>query len=270
MKKALLVGINKHEDPKNDLRGCVNDTKNLYQLLTHNFNFHPDNMRVLLNERATFDEIYNRLKWLVKDCKPGDTLFWSFSGHGSQIRDRSGDELKDGLDEILIPFNHSWDKPFLDDYIGEIFKNVPKGVNLTVIVDSCHSGTMTRQIEQEDRIPRRIIPPFDIEARSLGRDDLIVSHFGMRDFYEQNHILLSGCQDDETSADAFLEGDFHGALTFNFCKVVRDYISKNKPLILSDIHRDVISNLKKDRFTQNPKLTGPNKLLKEVPFLHHL
>ena len=92
----------------------------------------------------------------------------------------------------------------------------------------------------------------------------------MRDFYEQNHILLSGCQDNETSADAYLEGDFHGALTFNFCKVVREYISKNKPLILSDIHTDVISNLKGSRFTQNPKLTGPEKMKKDIPFLHQL
>ena len=91
MKKAFLVGINKHDDPQNDLRGCVNDVKNIYQLLTQHFDFKQDNIRVLTDKRSTFDAIYDRLVWLVKDSKPGDVLFFHFSGHGSQVRDRNGD-----------------------------------------------------------------------------------------------------------------------------------------------------------------------------------
>lgn len=269
-KKAFLVGINKYQNPDHNLRGCVNDVKNLYSLLTNHFTFSPDEIRVLLDERATFDNIMNRLKWLILDANPGDVLFFSFSGHGSQVRDRNGDELDDGLDEILCPYDLSWDRPFLDDYLGDLFKTLPKGVNLMVLADCCHSGTITRMIsDPELQIKaRRIIPPFDIEVRSLGRD-LTISHFGERDFYEQDHVLLSGCQDHETSADAFLEGDFHGALTFNFCKMVRTYIEKKTPLILKNIYTDLVRQIKQQRFTQNPKLTGPKRLLEERILFHN-
>ena len=41
-------------------------------------------------------------RWLVSGARPGDSLFFSFSGHGGQVRDVDGDEA-DGLDETILP-----------------------------------------------------------------------------------------------------------------------------------------------------------------------
>ena len=102
-KKALLVGINEYQSA-NDLRGCVNDILDTHFSLRSLFNFQTKEIRVLTDSRATKDAIIHRLKWLVKNASQGDFLVFHFSGHGSQIRDRDGDEeLTDHLDELICP-----------------------------------------------------------------------------------------------------------------------------------------------------------------------
>ena len=141
IKKALLVGINIYKPELGaNLRGCVNDVENMHELLVNSFKFDPENIRVLVDERATKQGILDRLKWLFDGSKVDDELVFQFSGHGGQIRDRNGDELVDQLDEILIPHDLDWDDPLTDDYLAALFKQLPKGVHLTMLCDSCLSG----------------------------------------------------------------------------------------------------------------------------------
>ncbi|MEI6262162.1 MAG: caspase family protein [Deltaproteobacteria bacterium] len=86
--KALIVGVNKYKLPGSDLQGCVNDATNVRDI----YGFTTNDIRVLVDARATKSAIMDRLNWLVKDAKAGDKLLFHFSGHGSQIRDRDGDE----------------------------------------------------------------------------------------------------------------------------------------------------------------------------------
>ena len=103
-KKALLVGLNKyHPSLKADLRGCVNDVEHMRDILVNMFGFDPENIRVVIDDRATFEGILERLYWLLEGSRRDDELVFHYSGHGSQVRDRNGDELNDGLDEILCP-----------------------------------------------------------------------------------------------------------------------------------------------------------------------
>lgn len=141
-KYALLVGINKYQLPGNDLNGCVNDVQDMYQLLTEQYGFNPDNVRVLVDERATHAEEMHRLEWLVAQAKSGDVAVWYHSGHGAQLRDRSGDELSDGLDEVLIPhdLDANWLNVITDDEIGLILREMEDGVNMTCMIDTCLSG----------------------------------------------------------------------------------------------------------------------------------
>ena len=155
-KKALIVGINKYRIPGNDLNGCVNDAEIMYNLLTTQFKFDPTNVRVLVDERATKRGILERLEWLLTGYKLGDELIFYYSGHGSQVRDRNGDELEDQLDEILCPYDLNWDDLLTDDYLGALFKQIPKGVYLSMVCDSCHSGTMTKSVFRYPSNPKNI------------------------------------------------------------------------------------------------------------------
>ena len=131
-KFAVLIGINKYDPSLNaDLNGCVNDVENMYEVLTKTYAFPHDNIRVLTDYRATGEAMFERMEWLLSHEVPGDELVLHYSGHGSQIRDREGDELKDYMDEILCPTDLDWDRPFIDDDISWLFNKKADGVFLT-------------------------------------------------------------------------------------------------------------------------------------------
>jgi pimeloyl-ACP methyl ester carboxylesterase len=280
VRKAVLIGINRYSDPRNNLKGCVNDALMMASILTENFQFNKEDIRLLVDERATTSNIRERLVWLTEAAAPGSVLVFHYSGHGSQVRDRSGDELEDGLDEILCPYDLDWDDPFTDDELRDAIKNVPSGVNFTLILDCCHSGTGTRGFfkEPDSRGPtpvsRYLTPPPDIGFRAAARielDDRVVERsvnmvgvrslktrrFGMS-VVEQRAILIAGCRSDQTSADAWIDNDYHGALSFSLHQSLKEnrYSVSNRQLI------EGCGNwLEAQRYEQIPQLEGPDEML---------
>jgi len=233
--KALLVGINHYKLPGSDLQGCVNDVTNIRDCLLKYFGFAVRDIRVLTDSRATKAAILTRIDWLIKDAKAGDRILFHFSGHGSQVRDRDGDELKDQLDEIICPHDMDWDGTFItDDDLRERFATLPKGVNLEVLLDSCHSGTGTRETRAMPQLPadqtfkpRFLAPPVDIACRVAGEEDDLPQRKMLQGNSKPligvtNHVLFAGCRDNQTSADAFINGSYNGAFTYYLCKHLRE------------------------------------------------
>lgn len=230
-RKALLVGVNDYVS-SNDLRGCVNDVTNMRHILRTYLGFGNREIRVLLDRRATKGAILHRLEWLVRDSKPGDFLVFHFSGHGSQIRDRDGDEeLLDGMDELICPSDMNWNDGYItDDVLQKIFTKLPKGVLLEVFLDCCHSGTGLRETldrppEQGPEHPtqnRHLPPPWDITARWEGEEDELEQRTFRTARQTVHHILWAGCKANQTSADAYINGDYNGAFTYYLCKHIRD------------------------------------------------
>lgn len=240
-KRALLVGINQYRSAP--LKGCVNDALMVGNILIDHYGFRPGNdMRLLVDQRATKQGILDRLEWLVDGARAGDVLVFHYSGHGAQVPDRSGDEL-DNLDECLCPIDFDWDDPLLDEDLGRIIRTVPAEANLTVILDCCHSGTGTRLAVFGSKVPltkKRLCPPPDIDFRRVGEitidnrfdersvtmtrsREMILRRFGRS--AEQYGILITGCKDSQLSNDAFIDGDYHGALTYGLYQA----IEKNGP-----------------------------------------
>src|SRR5262249_38421489 len=121
-RRALLVGINDYPDPRNQLEGCVNDVFLISSLLQES-TFAPDEIRVVLNERATTSGILERLHWLLDDVKPGDERVLFYSGHGAQIPAYGVRDEPDHLSECLVPYDFDWtpdhavrDKQFKEFY----------------------------------------------------------------------------------------------------------------------------------------------------------
>lgn len=255
-KRALLVGINKYKIPESDLHGCINDITNIRDILLKYFSFDVKEIRMLVDERATKKNIIKRLEWLTNKTKEGDCLLFHYSGHGSQIVDRDGDELKDKLDEILCPYDMDWDGNFItDDDLSSIFKNIPKGVNLEIILDSCHSGTGTREMMAIKGLPiefsfkpRFLQPPIDIACRA---DDDIEVRKLLKGANPINHVLFSGCRDNQTSADAYINGNYNGAFTYYLCKHLRD-VQGN--ISRQELIRRIRASLKFNGFSQIPQL----------------
>ncbi|HUU23266.1 MAG TPA: caspase family protein [Phycisphaerae bacterium] len=321
-KKALIVGINAYRDAP--LQGCVNDAHAMHDLLTGSYGFRGEDTRVLCDGRATADAIKHRLAWLVDGAKPGDTLVFHFSGHGSQVRDRGPlDELADHKDEILCPVDLDWkEKVVTDDDLAAYFRKVPKGAKLNVVLDCCHSGTGTRSLRppgEDAGLPsnphetrQRFLPmPFDIEARMIGTPlptrrigakppewlrtrvkarnqprnqsrgfwawlaallgggvvkpapaPAVADRAGVTICPTMGHTLVSGCASTQTSADAYFEGSYFGALTYNLTRVLRE--SGNRSLL--DAHGDVVAGIKRGGFPQDSQLEGPEDMLKAPAF----
>jgi hypothetical protein len=262
-KKALCVGVNNFKNyPSATLQGCVNDANDMKSILKEFLGFTDTDIVTLTDKQATKANIMENLKSMVDGALSGNYnyLVFSFSSHGTQVPDISGDE-PDRADEAFCPHDLAevpegsvWDPDHIitDDELHDLFIQLPQNVLLEVYLDTCHSGTGLKAIDLLlDRKPRYMPPP-SIEAfeKVEGRSS--------RGLYKSllekgitHHILWAGCRADQTSADAKIEGSWHGAFTYYFCKELRACENKlSRKKLLKKIRAD----LKAGRYTQIPQL----------------
>jgi metacaspase-1 len=268
-KQALLVGINNYLGV-NELQGCINDVTNVRSVLKTLYGFSNNEIRVLTDDRATKKNILGRLTKMVGYAKAGDLLIFHFSGHGSQIRDRDNDELTDHMDELICPYDMNWDDGFItDDMLRAILDQLKKGVSMEIVLDCCHSGTGTRELidlnPAEMTRYRYMRPPVDIECRYQGDEDEMAPARTFRSLgtEQMNHILWAACRDNQTSADAWIEGRFNGAFSYYFCKHIRE--SKGA-LTRSELYKRIRNSLEFHRYSQEPQLECKKVLRKEKIF----
>jgi metacaspase-1 len=260
-RSAVLVGINDYGGEGN-LQGCVNDVTNMRHILKTYYGFTNSEIRVLVDRRATKENIIKRLEKMVSGAKRGDHLVFHYSGHGSQIRDRDEqDELNDYMDELICPHDMDWDGNFItDDQLRLIFSQLPASVTLEVFLDCCHSGTGLRTFDfgrpaelgpQHPTHARFLTPPIDIDCRLEGEVDDIQGIRRFRDEGVKNRVLWAGCQDDQTSADAYIDGSYNGAFTYYFCKHLRD---TGGTIPRADLLKRLRASLRHEEYTQIPQL----------------
>lgn len=144
--RALIIGINEYHDPRvGTLAGCVNDAFLMSSVLQER-GFPAEGIRLLLNDRATAEEIRDRLRWLLDAPQPGDHRVLHFSGHGAQLPGYNANEVVDHVDECLVPhdFDFSRERAIVDDDFFALYADLPYDLRFTAVFDCCHSGGMTR------------------------------------------------------------------------------------------------------------------------------
>ena len=167
-RRALLVGINQYPDPANRLEGCVNDVFLMSSVLQE-CGLEAENIRVVLDERATTQGILDRLHWLLDDVPEGGERVLFYSGHGAQIPTYDVKGEVDHLDECLVPWDFDWSPAHAirDKQFVEFYSQLAYDTRFVAIFDCCHSGGLTR--DGGPRI-RGINPPDDIRHRMLEWD----------------------------------------------------------------------------------------------------
>jgi len=137
LRRAVCVGIDAY--PSSPLAGCVADAE-LWAESLQSLGFEA---ALLTDQQATRQAILDALGALVEAGRAGDVLVFQFAGHGTQVEDLDGDE-EDDRDEALCPVD-VFDGAFvIDDDIWDVLGRIRPGVNLTVFLDCCHSGSATR------------------------------------------------------------------------------------------------------------------------------
>jgi hypothetical protein len=187
-RRALLVGINDYPNPDDRLEGCVNDVFMMSALLQE-MGFEANEIRVVLNDRATAAGIHERLQWLLSGVAddPDDQRLFYYSGHGAQLPVFGPSAEADHVDECLVPYDFDWtpEHAFTDDEFFELYSQLPYGSRFIAIFDCCHAGGMTR-----DGIARvrGISPPDDIRHRAL-RWDANLQMWVQREFADSGRPL---------------------------------------------------------------------------------
>lgn len=258
-KKALCVGVNDYPGEGSDLNGCVNDAKAWADLLIQHYAFPSGSVNVLLDAQAKKAHIIDGLKSLLAGAGSGDELVFTNSSHGTYLADTSGDEPM--YDEALCPYD-SDQHLITDDELREIFSGLPEGVALTIISDSCHSGTVTRAALNEN-LPG-LKTPDDRRVRFLhpsliGRA-VLSNPFQASDRTkvkypesEMKEVLLSGCTASEYSYDALIGGTYHGAMTYFALQAIRE---ANYKITYSQLHSRLLYLLDEAGYPQHPQLEG--------------
>jgi metacaspase-1 len=214
-KRALCVGINDYPGTSSDLSGCVNDAKDWAEALKSR----GYEVTTLLDQEAKRQALVDGLTDLVGTAHAGDSLVFTFSGHGSWLPDDDGDE-PDGRDEMLCPYDINDEKYLMDDDLAVIFNRKPKDVRLYFISDSCHSGSVARfasdPLPSANRMPKiRLLPPLEFVKDPDIRDRIPLAMRAPSSSRGEVYpaLLLSGCKDVEFSYDADFGGRPNGAMT---------------------------------------------------------
>lgn len=142
--RALIIAIGQAYEKAgiSVINGPAHDA-DLALELANNMRFKSDEIKLLKEDQATSQAILQGLDWLEQGPGSGDRAFLFYSGHGSQVGDRNGDE-EDGCDEVLVPADcSSPDMLVLDDRIGQCLSALSRA-QVVVIVDSCFSGTINK------------------------------------------------------------------------------------------------------------------------------
>jgi len=268
-KRALLIGINEYALVGANLRGCVNDVQNIAGALTDLYGFAPADTTMLVDDQATKAAMMQAIAELVDTAAPGDVLYLHYSGHGSNVPDTNGDEETDGRDEILCPHDLDWNDPLTDDWLRTTFDRLDPGASLTVVMDCCHSGSNTREPHlpggpQPEVISRFL--PNPVDERGGGEftgTPRRRRRRGASDVHDVDIVetLVSGCRDDQTSADAHIDGAFSGALTYYLVRAMRD----EPEATYRRLHEKTLAGLH-NAYEQVPQLEGRAPRL-DQPFL---
>jgi metacaspase-1 len=274
-KRSLHVGLNDYEGTANDLKGCVNDAEGWARLLIEHYDFAKPHVRLLLDAAATKVRILDALKTLLLGAQAKDVLVFTWSSHGTYIDERGGDEAT--YDECMCPYD-LFDNLLIDDELRELFANLPQGVRLTVIADSCFSGTVTRNLVSE--ILPGLVSPKDrrrvrfLSPAILGRPTFVNPWAVQRQAkqakkmaYSQasmSHILLSGCSDQQYSYDAMIGGAYAGAMSYYALQAIRQ---ANFRLTYRQLATATVASLKGAGYPQTPQLESPSSWKKRQIFV---
>ncbi len=190
----------------------------------------------LLTKAGTRKAVLAGLRGAAAKLAKGDLFFLTYSGHGGQVPDASGDE-PDKQDETWCLY----DGQLIDDELYFELGKFASGVRILVLSDSCHSGTVTRaRPEPPPPGMRSKLMPAEVGLRVYARHqafydglqagvakaagkstltdpDAVLSTLSVQSGrigaitkkFRAAAILLSGCQDNQTS----LDGDHNGAFT---------------------------------------------------------
>ena len=228
-RRAVLIGIDDYSASRiprssganavpprglRDLEGAINDVGSVQEMLLSRYGFDRENVLTLTDQKATREAILRAVEeHLVRPAKKGDTLLFYYSGHGSQVANPLSDEA-DYLDESIVPADVRLGALVIrDKELRRLFNRaLDREASLTVILDSCHSGSGARGLLTGARF--RGIKP-DLKGVEDG------SSAGPRP-EDRGALVFAATQDSDLAWETEDEnGQPHGAFSLALTRAIR-------------------------------------------------
>jgi hypothetical protein len=268
---ALLVGINYNNNPDATLNGCYNDVVNVNQYLRSTLGYTVDAISIMTDGNRgaagvgtassvapTRQNILAGMATLVAGMVAGDEALFHFSGHGTLVRDTNGDEAT-GLDSCLCPLDYNAPASagggiITDDELRALLVNkVPRGARLYVILDCCHNGTGCDVRYKYEDYSMLLRPPSPGRA-AIWRTQQKAFVQGKYTETAGEVFMISGSRDEQTSADAYINNAFAGALTYAVFSILRSNQATIRTYSWSSLLRDVRQFMRVNRYSQIPQI----------------
>lgn len=261
--RALLVGVGKYVTPGIDLPAIDLDLERMRDTLKL-MGFEDRQIHSLQDDAATSANVIAEFEtWLRSGVQPNDRVVFYFSGHGSNVPDLNGDE-EDGVDEVLVTHDMKLTRikgkasltgVIVDDKLSAMLAAIPSK-NILMMVDSCHSGTVTRS--------------FSLKNRSVSSEPVYVKSFtypgmpaphrrtvsrGIERATNLNYVSLSAAADDEKAIGTSRGGIF----TIGVTEAVKRLAEQGKPITPKELREEsaqyIRSKVDKEQ-VHNPQLNG--------------
>jgi len=296
-KKALLIGINYFGHKPGELRGCINDVLNVKRFLMEKWGYKEqdivqltDDMKHDPRRMPTTANIRQGMRWLVNGAQPNDSLFFHYSGHGGQTKDKDGDE-GDGYDEVIYPIDYKTSGHIVDDEMHDIMvKPLPAGCRLTAIFDSCHSGSAldlpyiysTEGKIKEPNLAAEAGAGLMSAVQSYAKRDIggmlksakVLAKAATGSSQKASKISkatrtspadvisFSGCKDSQTSADATEQGQATGAMSYAFIAALSAKHDQSFQELLVNVRK-----ILKAKYSQKPQLSSSHVMDTTIQFI---
>ena len=220
--RGLTIGIDNYPalGPAAKLEGAVADAQDIAQALRA---AGSRDVTVLTDQAATRAAIMETWQKLVDRSRPGDVIVFSYAGHGSQEPEPAGrrDEA-DGKNEnfILSGFDQRQNvrERIVDDEMFAMLKQADdRDIEVVLVADSCHSGTMYRSVANPVTVRKLELPEIAPADLALPLPATII-HEAPSAF---KHVtFVAGTEDGRVVPEVPINGKKRGALSFSFARAI--------------------------------------------------
>lgn len=281
---ALLVGVDLYPSDGsrrsvegnsislNDLQGCVNDALAMQESLAALFS----ELTILTSSpsatsrtprepeayRPTFNNIRKQFNNVTEKTQAGDLFLFYFSGYGAQLARTSKSPARRTTDPSLLTLDYCCGQPAvrgwqLNEWLHRLHQ---KGVQIVVILDSCHSGPAS-QDGNSFRTPSHWMPP-----PNLASDEVAVQTptFMATDLHDNEiswdidpagFTIMAACEGQCLAREICMNRTSSGLFT----QALVTYL-KCHPLLLISTYREICEHIAMDIAPQIPQVFGRDRL----------
>jgi hypothetical protein len=223
----------------------------------------------------TYENMVAKFKEITEKAQPQDRVYIHYSGHGVRAATIHPNlKGEDGVDESLVPtdIGNSEARYLRDLELAQLLQDmVDKGLVVTVVLDSCHSGGSTRAGVDADirgahnnivdttprpteslvATPDKLAQTWQTLTEGMGKRNVSATSGWLPE--PKGYTLFAACRDDESAYEHYFDGQTMGALTY---WLLNSLNTLGTQAYSREIHNRILAKIYSQSKRQTPMLQG--------------